>query len=135
MMEYKRLTERSKNGFVHYKCSKKDMKDCGLYYNCGECHKSTEALYRLAELEDKIENGTLIELPCKIGDKVWCVSLVWDFDGNFKGDLYEAKANGFYIENGIIQIEDDIVYEQHNFGVDVFLTREEAEKRLKEIQE
>ena len=28
---------------------------------------------RLQELEDKIENGTLIELPCKVGDTVYCL--------------------------------------------------------------
>lgn len=29
-------------------------------------------LYRkLAELEDKIENGTLVELPCKVGDMLY----------------------------------------------------------------
>lgn len=26
---------------------------------------------RLAELEDKIENGTLMELPCKAGDTIY----------------------------------------------------------------
>ncbi len=26
---------------------------------------------RLAELEDKIENGTLVELPCKVGDVMY----------------------------------------------------------------
>lgn len=26
---------------------------------------------RLAELEDKIESGTLIELPCKVGDMIY----------------------------------------------------------------
>lgn len=61
-MKYKRLTIRSKDGYAHYNCSKKDMKDCELYYNCGECHKSTEVLYRLAELEDKIEQGELISV-------------------------------------------------------------------------
>lgn len=31
-----------------------------------------EELYdRLYELENAIENGTLIELPCKVGDTVW----------------------------------------------------------------
>lgn len=31
---------------------------------------------RLAELEDKIENGTLIEQPCKVGDTVWLVRYI-----------------------------------------------------------
>ena len=33
----------------------------------------TDCLNRLAELEDKIEQGTLIELPCKVGDTVYFI--------------------------------------------------------------
>ena len=32
-----------------------------------------EILHRLAELEDKIENGTLKFLQCKVGDKVYYI--------------------------------------------------------------
>ena len=39
-----------------------------------EVHPNFRLLYnRLAELEDKIENGTFIELPCKVGDTVYQV--------------------------------------------------------------
>ena len=32
-------------------------------------------LYRkLAEIEDKIDNGTLVELPCKVGDVIYYVN-------------------------------------------------------------
>lgn len=35
---------------------------------------SKDTIYtRLQELEDKIENGTLIELPCKVGDDAYFV--------------------------------------------------------------
>ena len=30
-----------------------------------------EVLHRLADLEDKIENGMLVELPCKAGDTIY----------------------------------------------------------------
>lgn len=50
-MEYKRLTKR------------------GLDWR-SDVQSDDEQIYnRLAELEDKIENGTLIDLPCKVGDK------------------------------------------------------------------
>ena len=109
MNNYKRLTERFKNGFVHYKCSKKDMKDCGLYYNCGECHKSTEALDRLAELEDKIEQGTLVDTEAYfiVEENQW------------------AGKNSFLVCQNAIQLA----------ICDFCETREEAEKRLKELQE
>lgn len=49
---------------------------------CNECHcelaalnivaiQAAELRNRLAELEDKIENGKNIELPCKVGDTVY----------------------------------------------------------------
>ena len=56
MTDYKRLTERGSNGVVV-------MDGCKT---CGDCTLNCAyvegALKRLAELEDKIENGTLIEL-------------------------------------------------------------------------
>ena len=39
----------------------------GLFYTEGE------AMDRLWELEDKIENGTLVELPCKAGTIVYTI--------------------------------------------------------------
>ena len=51
-MEYKRLTNSYKGAPLHT-----DM----------EVTDGDEIYERLAELEDKIEQGTLIELPCKVG--------------------------------------------------------------------
>lgn len=47
--------------------------------NCEETENATTATYeelltRLATLEDKIENRTLIELPCQKGDQIWYVN-------------------------------------------------------------
>ncbi|MGN1052843.1 MAG: hypothetical protein ACI4SH_05585, partial [Candidatus Scatosoma sp.] len=54
MIEYKRLTQKIDSGFV-------SELDCRIAYN------------RLSGLEDKIENGTLVKLPCKVGDTVYGV--------------------------------------------------------------
>jgi len=56
MKDYKRLTFRCYDAIVRLL---KDTK-----FNSKEAEALIEALYRLAELEDKIEDGTLIELPC-----------------------------------------------------------------------
>ena len=140
-MEYKRLTIRNEKGFATYNCSDEDRKDCELYYNCGECHKSTQVIKRLAELEDKIEQGTLIELPCKLGDTVY---YVLDY-GSVKGEcvcVEEGKIRAFEIRENYNCIWFEVLYEDFvsrhplwNIGETVFLTREEAEKRLKEVQE
>ena len=63
MKDYKRLTERyvEEEGDFFKKGTRLTLKNA----------PDEEILERLAELEDKIENGTLIDLPCKIGDTVW----------------------------------------------------------------
>lgn len=59
MKDYKRLTERTKHGIAVLDDGERFVLSCGGYV-------TTKALNRLAELEDKIENGMLIEVesPC-----------------------------------------------------------------------
>ena len=130
MKEYKRLTKYSEinKDYITPYC---DTKKCNGV--CRDCDYEQIIINRLAELENKIENGTLVELPCKVGDKIWYISMLWR-DGKFAGEIYDANVDGFYISDGLIQIEDDIIYHYHNYGEEVFLTREEAEAKLKELQ-
>jgi hypothetical protein len=77
MSEYKRLTKQVFDKVQGCE-DKMTMHGQSLYdlYN------------RLAELEDKIENGTLIELPCKVGDTVYeeVIGNIYD-----NPELLEAK--------------------------------------------
>ena len=87
---------------------------------------------RLQELENKIEDGTLIELPCKVGDTVYYETFI---RGESKG-IIPHKVIGFVLAvttqnmNGLgctnVPIRD--------FGESVFLTKAEAEKKLKELK-
>ena len=98
-----------------------------------------KAIKRLHELEDKIENGTLIELPCKVGDTVYHLS------GKNITEETVVKVD-YDIHNGEIDLCNSFIYtndiydKEYNFyrfgklGKSVFLTREEAENRLKEIE-
>ena len=52
MKEYKRLTERTKHGIAVLDSGERFVLSCGGY-------ATTKALNRLAELEDKIEAGTV----------------------------------------------------------------------------
>lgn len=99
---------------------------------------------KLAEYEDLEEQGLLVRLPCKVGDMLWYNILGYT-------ESYEIKAFSYgycdgYIEAGE-EIEDEIIFycENHTgsiigsfpmsgIGKIVFLTREEAEKKLEEIQ-
>lgn len=117
-MEYKRLTKRI-NGAVTIK--NKYGGDTSFIYA-----PANEIAERLAELEDKIEQGTMIKLPCRVGDRVyviadgiWHCQEVWQFRYDSCG-LF-VKTVGIYPYD-------------FEWGKTVFLTREEAEKRLLELQ-
>ena len=107
---------------------------------------------RLADLEDKIESGLLVELPCKVGDTVYELSF-YDFDDCEKNQcefLGAEYGNGYwcyktrYGEKSVecVNIEEDkmidlqqILRSFNSFGKTVFLTRAEAEARLKELRD
>ena len=96
------------------------------------------------EYKDLEEQGLLVRLPCKVGDMPWYNILGYT-------ESYEIKAFSYgycdgYIEAGE-EIRDEIIFycENHTgsiigsfpvsgIGKTVFLTREEAEKKLEEIQ-
>lgn len=97
------------------------------------------------ELKAKIEQRTLIELPCKVGDTIY---VPWRYDGVEGISLHEVTAieinkDGLYL---VFYIDTDVYYLWDNtynrgrfnlswLGIKFFLSREEAEKRLKELQE
>lgn len=101
---------------------------------------------KLYELENLLENGWLLGLPCKVGDTVYCLiaqgrfgtvyttgeaiarivsKIIWD--GN-RFEIYSDRPH--YWDNG---------YSECNFygywGDSVFATKEAAEARLKELRE
>ena len=130
-MKYERLTVNSASGL-------KLLKGKKYVELLADKELTKKALNRLADLEDKIENGTLIELPCNVGDTVYHISgknineevvAKVDYDiHNGEIDLY----NSTIYTNDIYDKEDNF-YRLGKFGKSVFLTREEAEKRLEEL--
>jgi hypothetical protein len=108
MEKYKRLTERVGNE-VH------------------ELAWNGEILHRLAEYEDKIENGTLIELLCKNGDKIY------QFDNG--GKIYESEVKSIYYDNkNLIYDCGYFAFDKRALGESIFLTKSEAEKKLEELK-
>lgn len=126
MKEYKRLTKE------------------GLCYSewVQEGNSPSELYYVLKELEDKIENGTLIELPCKVGDTVYRVMV----DKRIK-QPYEYKVIGFWYSgnnkcndlhlgryvDGVFVSSISVPFSEFNRML--FLTKAEAEKVLAELEE
>lgn len=113
-MEYKRLTKRRKDGSVALD-----------FYSNSKDFTIVELKLRLAELEDKIENGTLIEIPCKVGDNA--VAIIDTLA--YPNAIYNVKLKDLAY---IVEDENGDVTFQHITRI--FGTEAEAEKRLEEIR-
>ena len=93
-----------------------------------------KCIERLSELEDKIESGKLVELPCKVGDTVYEV-----FKYHKPPFIQETTIEKIVItEKGFkLRLSRNSVYETEisSLGRTIFLTESEAEAKLKELQE
>ena len=131
-MNYKRLTNNNRNEYdpeYDFCC---DCKYFGEPNGCnrpnGTCDsydRFLETYNRLSELEDKIEAGTLIEVPCKVGDNA--VALIDTLC--YPNAIYNVKLKDLAY---IVEDENGDVTFQHITRI--FGTEAEAEKRLEEIR-
>ena len=107
-----------------------------------ECYAAAE---KLAHYEDMEEQGRLIELPCAVGDTVWCI---------YEKKIYKGKVTvikPFIVEKGkLLYINMNVSFEMKDpfygdgrilthemygrYLENVFLTKEEAEAKLKELK-
>lgn len=96
---------------------------------------------RLYELEDKIENGTLIELPCKVGDTLYFLQYYCDSRGCSKDkqsyccgckEMITRERNN---KKYIIATKNCKWSDIPTIVGKYFVTRSEAEAKLKELQE
>ena len=123
MSEYKRLTKQVFDKVQGCE-DKMTMHGQSLYdlYN------------RLAELEDKIENGTLIELPCKVGDTIYEV-----FKYHKPPFIQQTKVEKIIVTEKCLKLKlaRNSFYETSiaSLGKTLFLTEEAAEAQIKELQE
>ena len=90
------------------------------------CRMGMNALKELAELKEKLESGRLVELPCKVGDTVYLICEKRWSVGKKETFLYIQKSKLTYGNMERVIKE---------YGKFVFLTKEQAEARLKELQE
>ena len=123
-MEYKRLTIRDNIG-----CFKYDLKDfkhkIGEFGDYDAFFAYSMVVKRLGELEDKIEAGTLVEIPCKVGDNA--VAIIDTLA--YPNAIYNVKLKDLAY---IVEDENGDVTFQHITRI--FGTEAEAEKRLEEIR-
>lgn len=89
-------------------------------------HDYISAARKLCDYEDLEEQGLLVRLPCPIGTTVWDICGMGIRKNVVSGIEYGKDGRWFLWAN-----EDEWLGE---LNVVVFLTREEAEKKLEEIQ-
>ena len=129
-----------------YNFSPEFIMEDGLFHNCDDdfailyycAVQAAELRARLKLYEDKLENGTLIELPCKVGDTVYVI---------YDKYVTTAKVLAIYIDQigGMfdlrIKTNDETatgfktVIDTNNYTFEnVFFTKEEAEKALEGLK-
>ena len=133
-----RLTEKQNDKLFLVK------QDNGEFIPCYWDEDNFRAIEKLNAYENLEEQGLLVRLPCKVGDMLWYNILGYT-------ESYEIKAFSYGYCDGYIEaneeIEDEIIFycENHTgsiigsfpmsgIGKIVFLTREEAEKKLEELK-
>lgn len=120
-MKYERLTIKRENGFT----TARNTTLQGL-------------IDRLAELEDKIESGEIVELPCKVGDTVYFIPA--SISSTFELFIYEWKIESIIImEKGYtlncVDSKKRFCYMfDRLFGIQWFTDRVAAEARLAELK-
>ena len=133
-MEYKRLTEKTRDCFQY------DLKDfkhkIGEFGDYDAFFAYSMAVKRLGELEEKIENGALVELPCKVGD------VMYEVIGDAYIDEWEIESICFNktYPKGIIWAKRTRDFARWKFwiedcGTKWFATKAEAEAKLRELKE
>lgn len=100
-----------------------------------------DVIDKLADYEDLEEQGRLVKLPCKVGDVVYAYCgefgiLEYDVDSIVidKHITYQCSAYSEPIRDCPSECLDEIEPDISDFGKTVFLTKSEAEAKLKELR-
>ena len=145
---YERLTKRDKYGHAY---TNETIYDRGMtsedgvhyekhYFENGTSAYDGKPIDRLCEIEDKICEGKMVELPCGVGTSVWFVTCVCDEIGKEKYDALEGEVISFSMQKYELWVychyKCGLTYWHtiDGFKADVFLAPEEANKKLKELE-
>lgn len=109
-------------------------RDCeiGILYYCAV--QAAELRERLKMFEDKLENGTLIELPCKVGDEIWYIPGYVARPNLLVGTITDIQISSNDYGVRIWQTPLNGYFMGRNFNVNWFTDQEKAEQKLKELQ-
>ena len=126
----KRLTERVNDGLI---MTKQDSGDNVSYYWDWD-EENFKVAEKLATYEDLEEQGLLVRLPCKVGD------IMFRINKGAKNPVIELTVTQIDITPRSYNLEvidrdcGELMCFKNDIGKTIFLTREDAEKKLEEIQ-
>ena len=89
---------------------------------------------KLATYEDLEEQGLLVRLPCKVGDTVYVPTRVLVSEFKITAIFCDIHGTYFYWLFYCGIYERTSGFSERDIGKTVFLTREEAEKKLEEMK-
>ena len=98
--------------------------------DCREC-AINQCFNKLGEYETLEEQNKLLKLPCAVGDTVWFIKSNFSYMKNPKAEKVRKIE---IIDGEIIFRTENRCFEMKRIGKTVFLTREEAEAALKELE-
>lgn len=134
-----RLTERYKDSIANTvlirECGDKLCKDIcdDIECDCSKCELE-KALEKLADYEDLEEQGLLARLPCKVGD------IIFRINRGSKRPIIELTVTQINITRKSYNLDvidgdyGELMCFKNDIGKTIFLTREEAEKKLEEME-
>lgn len=105
---------------------------CPYYWDWDE--ENFKVAEKLATYEDLEEQGLLVRLPCKVGD------IMFRINKGAKNPVIELTVTQIDITTRSYNLEvidrdcGELMCFKNDIGKTIFLTREDAEKKLEEIQ-
>lgn len=107
-----------------------------------DCEQLAEWLEKFKEYQQLEEQGRLVILPCKVGDTVYVNGVLGCGEAEryrvIRVDYHSTLGTGrneFYIEALLCaNLDSSIGFYDKQFGKTVFLTKAEAEAKLKELR-
>ncbi len=122
---------KRKNGCTAHACRNRLKDRLAAYEDTGlEPEEISDAITKLREYEKTEDDGRLLRLPCKVGDKVYCIT---SKSKKIVEDTVE-DLSVWSIGDGDMHLRIRLVdwrnYVMGTFGDAIFSTREEAEKAL-----
>lgn len=131
-----RLTKREDDSITY---NEKRELECGEYCDscsqgAGNCKTVENMIKKLADYEDLEEQGLLVRLPCKVGD------IMFRINKGAKNPVIELTVTQIDITTRSYNLEvidrdyGELMCFKNDIGRTIFLTREEAEKKLEEMK-